>query len=270
MYMFVEVDYRGFVPMTLFGSKVSEIESRLFDNIEKTKSVFPEEIQRIEFGLVLMRDLTQVTKEAVDDYRTRPNLFANHNLFARNRQLLLNAYICLLSSSYGTQFVILRTALENNNLMRLFNKEPQYAFEWLSKERQNQFSRRTQLEYGKSGEANKLFKPSWVRKQVFNEVENEKAGSGIEKFYGELSNYTHSNYRGWQELVGKRGGTEIILNIPRFLPSNADKATGIMLYLMQLSFKTFVETFKGYLGGFADQLEEWQENFNRLILRYKE
>ena len=107
--------------MILFSSKLFEVESRLFDNIKKTKSIFPEETQKIEFGLALMRDLTQITQNAVDDYRTKPNLYANHNLFARNRQLLLNAYFCLLSSSYGTEFVILRTVLENNNLMRLFN-----------------------------------------------------------------------------------------------------------------------------------------------------
>jgi len=136
--------------MTLFGLELSEVENRLFNNIKKTKSTFPEETQIIEFGLALMRDLTQITQDAVNDYKTKPNLFANHNLFARNRQLLLNAYFCLLCSSYGTQFVILRTVLENNNLMRLFNKNPQFAFEWLSEDVQKRFSEETQLKYGKS------------------------------------------------------------------------------------------------------------------------
>lgn len=256
--------------MTMFGSKLAEVESRLFDNIKKTKSIFPEETQRIEFGLALMRDLTQVTQDAVKDYKTRPNLFANHNLFARNRQLLLNAYLCLLCSSYGTQFVILRTVLENNNLMRLFNKNPQYAFEWLSKEKQKWFPKETQSKYGKSGKSNRPFKAGWVRKQVFNEIEKEKIRSGISKFYGELSNYTHPNFLGWQELVGRRGESEIILNMPRFLLNNAEKAVGITLYLTQLSFKTFYETFKDYAGGFADQMKEWQDNFNKLIVRYKD
>ena len=256
--------------MTLFGLKLSEVESRLFDNIKKTKSIFLEETQMIEFGLALMRDLTQVTQDAVKDYKTRPNLYANHNLFARNRQLLLNAYLCLLCSSYGTQFVILRTVLENNNLMRLFNKNPQYAFEWLSKEKQKRFAKETQMKYGKSGKPNRIFKARWVRKQVFNEIEKEKVRSGIKKFHSELSNYTHPNFSGWQELVVQKGESEVILNMPRFLSNNADKAVGITLWLTQLSFKTFVETFKDYPCGFDDQLQEWQGNFNKLIFRYKD
>jgi len=256
------------ITLTLFGLKLSEVESRLFDNMKKTKSVFPEETQRIEFGLALMRDLTQITQDAVHDYRRRPNLLTNHNLFARNRQLLLNAYFCLLCSSYGTQFVILRTVLENNNLMRSFSRNPQYAFEWLSEEKQKQLSREAQRKYGKGGQSNRIFKAWEVRKHIFSEIKKEKVRSEIKKFYDELSNYIHPNYRGWHELVGKREETEVILNMPRFLQLNADKAIGIMLYLMQLSFKTFVETFKDYLGGFADQLKEWQDNYNKLILRY--
>jgi len=254
--------------MVLFGSKLSEVESRLLDNVKKTKSVFPEETQEIEFGLALMRDLTQITQDAVKEYRIKPNLYANHNLFARNRQLLLNAYFCLLSSSYGTQFVILRTVLENNNLMRLFNKNPQFAFEWLPKEKQKRFSKETQLKYGKSGETNRNFEPWWVRDQVFNETEKEKVRSDIKKFYHQLCNYTHPNFLGWQELVGQRGESEIILNMPLFIWKNTDRAIGITLYLMQLSFKTFVETFKDYVGGFVDQLKEWQDSYNRLIVRY--
>ena len=141
--------------MSLFGSDITEVENRLFENMKKTKAVFPEEIRRIEWGLALMRDLTQITKDAIKDYQTKPNLFTNHNLYSRNRQLLLNAYFCLLSSSYGTEFVILRTVLENNNLMRLFNKSPQYAFEWLSEDVQKRFPKETQIKYGKSGKHDK-------------------------------------------------------------------------------------------------------------------
>ena len=56
--------------------------------------------------------------------------------------------------------------------------------------------------------------------------------------------------------------------MPHFQEKNAETAVGILLFLMQSTFKPFVETFKGYLGGFAYQLEEWQNNFNKLILRY--
>ena len=103
----------------------------------------------IELGLALMRDITQITEEASKEYPKKPNLYANHNLFSRNRQLLLNAYFCLLASSYGTEFVLLRTVLENNNLMRLFNKNHQLAFEWLPTEKQKRFTAEIQLSYGK-------------------------------------------------------------------------------------------------------------------------
>lgn len=255
--------------MILFGLKLSKVESRLFNNIKKTKSIFPEETQTIEFGLALMRDLTQVTQDAVNDYKTRPNLFANHNLFARNRQLLLNAYLCLLCSSYGTQFVILRTVLENNNLMRLFNKNPQYAFEWISKEKQIWFSKETQLKYGKSGIEKRTFKID-VRKKLFGEITKKKVTGEIQRFHERLSNYTHPNFLGWQELAGQRGESEITLNMPRFLWNNTYNAIVITLYLTQLSFKTFVETFKDYVGGFAHQLKEWQDNYNKLIVKYKD
>jgi len=258
------------ITMILLGKVLSKVESRLFDNIEKTKSIFPDETQRIAFGLALMRDLTQVSRDAVNDYKTRPNLFANHNLFARNRQLLLNAYFCLLCSSYGTEFVILRTVLENNNLMRLFNINPQYAFEWLPKEKQKRFSKETQLKYDKSNISNRTFKPPFVRKHIFNEVGKKKVRIEIAKFHDQLSNYTHPNFLGWQELVGQREEGEIMLNMPRFLWKNAETAMGITLYVMQLSFKTFVETYKNYVGGFADHLKEWQENYNKLIVRYKD
>jgi hypothetical protein len=256
--------------MALFGSNLAEVDSRLFENLKKTKAVFPEETQRIEWGLDLMRNLTQITKEASKDYPTRPNLYANHNLFARNRQLLVNAYVCLLFSSYGTQFVILRTVLENNNLMRLFNKNPKYAFEWLPINRQKRFTKETQLKYGKSGKHDETFDPFPVTNLLYDTMGKAKVKKDINKFYGQLCNYTHPNFVGWQELMGEKGEGEFILNIPSFSTTNSETGIGVTLFLMQVSFKSFVETFKGYLARFAYQLEEWQDNFNRLIPRFQD
>lgn len=217
-----------------------------------------------------MRDLTQITKEASKDYPKKPNLFTNHNLFARNRQLLLNAYVCLLFSSYGTQFVILRTVLENNNLMRLFNKNPQYAFEWLPKNLQKRFNEETQLKYGKSGKHDETYNPSPVTNLIFDTVGKAKVKGDIMKFYGQLCNYTHPNFVGWQELVTKKENVERILNMPWFSSVNSETATGVLFFMMQMTFKTFVVTYKGYLAEFAYQLQEWQDNFNKIILRYQE
>jgi hypothetical protein len=254
--------------MTLFGVKLTEVENRIFANVEKTKSTFPEETRLIELGLALMREVTHVSQDAINNYKTRPNLPANHNLFARNRQLLLNAYFCMLNSSYGTQFVILRTVLENNNLMRLFNKKPQSAFEWLSKDAQKRFSEETMHKYDKSGKQNRTFEPGQVRREVF--FEKGKVRDDIRQFYDGLCNYTHPNFVGWQELVERKGQTEIMLNMPRFQLQYADRSIGVTLFLMQLTFKTFVETFKGCLLLYALQLEMWQDNFHRLIVRYTE
>jgi hypothetical protein len=259
----------GGVIMAIFGFNLSKVESRLFENMKKTKSVFPEETQHIEFGLALMWNLTQVTQEAVNDYKAKPNLYANLNLFGRNRQLLLNAYFCMLCSNYGTQFVILRTVLDNNNLMRLFNKNPQYAFEWLPKEKQAQFPSEIQLKYGKSGIQKREFKRhTLVRKQVFKEIGKEEVWRKIEEIYNQLSDYTHPNFLGWRELMGQQKENEILMDLPVFVIDNAIESIKITLYLIQLSFKTFVETFKDYTSGFADQLEKWQDGFNKLIVKY--
>jgi len=82
--------------MHLLGTKLSDVESRLVKNAEKNRAVFPEEILQIESGLILLRDLTKITKEASKEYPNKPNYYANHELFARNRQLLLSAYVNLL------------------------------------------------------------------------------------------------------------------------------------------------------------------------------
>jgi hypothetical protein len=253
--------------MTFFGFKLTDLESILFKNTKKTKSIFPDETQLIEFGLELMIRLTQITKDHIEDFWNEPNLVANYNLFARNRQLLLNAYICVLNSSYGTEFVILRTVLENNNLMRFFNKYPQHAFDWFSHEMQERFPEDIKSRYSISGRKNETFSFKPSTNNIFD-VGKEKVKEGILDFYGQLCNYTHPNFLGWRELIGKQDETEFIFRAPQFSINNSENSIGITLYLMQLSFKTFVETFRNYLNGFVGELNYWQENYNKLIYRY--
>ena len=155
--------------MTLFSPNLSAVETILFENLKKTKAAYPEETLRIEMGLALMRELTRVTKDAAMDFPNKPNLMANHNLFAINRQLSLNAYLSLLFASYGTQLVILRTTLENSTLMRLFNKNPKLAFEWLPKDVQEHFSEETQRKYGESGKHDREYHHSDVSGLVNSE-----------------------------------------------------------------------------------------------------
>ncbi len=210
--------------MSLFGVKLSEVERHFLGNVKKTKSVFPDETVAIEYGLALMLGLTSDLNDAVRKNK-EPNLYANRSLFARNRQLLLNAYFCFLCSNYGTQFVILRTILENNNLMRLFNLHSRYAYWWLSSEKQKRFPPEIQAKYGKSGKYDMEFGNSWVRNKLFKEIKKEKVAENIKEIYGELCDYTHPNFKGWQELMGSMEKEEVLMKMPAFrrrqhIPSN--------------------------------------------------
>jgi hypothetical protein len=253
--------------MPFFGSKLSEVERHLFGNVKKTKSVFPEVTLTMEYGLGLMFDLSEDVNEAVSK-SVEPNLFANRSLFARNRQLLLVAYFCFRCSNYGTQFVILRTVLENNNLMRLFNLHPQYAYEWLSSEKHKRFPLPIQAKYGKSGKHDRAFKNWRVRDELFKEIKEEKVAEGIERLYSELCEYTHPNFKGWHELMGLLGTEEQLLRMPAFSEGNAYEIIGLSLWSLQVSFKTLVETFGKFVSDFSVHLGEWQEAYKKLMERY--
>lgn len=254
--------------VSVFGLKLSEIERHFLGNVKKTKSVFPDETTAIERGLALMFDLTADLNDAVRKNK-EPNLYANRSLFARNRQLLLNAYFCMLCSNYGTQFVILRTVLENNDLMRLFNLHPQYAYWWLSSETQKQFPSEIQAKYGKSGKHDIEFGNSWVRNNLFKEIKKEKVAKNIKEIYGELCDYTHPNFKGWQELMGSVRKEEVLMKMPAFAENNIFEAIGLSLLLMQMSFKTVVETFRfSSLFAFFSDLARWQNTSQKLMTRY--
>lgn len=253
--------------MVLFTKHLSEIESRLLQNIKKTSFVFSDEMTVIEDGLLLMTELTEVSAIAISDYRRNPHLFTNHNLFARNRELLLNCYISILTSSYGTHNVLARTVLENNQLMRLFRKNDFKAFEWLSKEAQSRFPTEIQEEYGKSKLVSQTFKPSVVRKVAFY----GQVRSDIQRLYKELSDYTHPNYEGWKHLVYRIGGKEYVLRTPRFVDKITDGLIGLTVYLIKLSIKEFVETFRHYLKEYPnllEKLEKWQKESNQILFRH--
>ena len=253
--------------MALFGTKLSDIESSLNKNAKKNRIVFPEEIQQIESGLKLLRDLTKITKEASKEYPNKPNYSANHELFARNRQLLLNAYVSLLFSAYGINFVILRTVLENNNLMRLFNKSPKFAYWWFPSVIQKRFSKETQSNFSQQGKERQTYSPKEVRKQIFDTVKKETLRDEIREFYSQLCDYTHPNYKGWKELIIQKDGLEMILNVPSFSSKESETGLGIYLFIMQGTLKGFVETFRDYLQEFANQLNTWQDKTRGLLQR---
>lgn len=255
--------------MILFSSNLSEVENYLLKNIKKTRFAFSDETRLLELGLKLMHDIAQETRDMAGDYRKSPNLLTNYNLFARNRELLLNAYFCMLSSSYGTQVVILRVVLENSFLMRLFRKEPQFAFEWLSKEIQEQFSSEMKSRYGRSGLSDRKIKVD-LNKGIFRDLVKKEVRINVDFFYKQLSDYSHPNFAGWAYLTSSNGKCHVAQNNPRFSPDYAFETFGMMFYFMQLSFKAFYETFKDSLQSFAPQLDEWQENYKKLMMTYYE
>lgn len=254
--------------MTLFGSDLAKVEKGMLKNLAKTKAVFLEETNLIELGLKLMWDSTNITQKARKDFAENPNLVANTNLFGRNRQLLTNAYSCMLFAAYGTQFVNLRVVLENNNLMRLFNFSHRQAYSWLDKDKQNEFSPKIQSRFKKC-KTHKHFGPSSVLRKIHKKTGHNKAKINTAKIYGQLCDYTHPNFLGWQELMGMEGSNEVLLDLPVFVGENTDNSLKVMLYLILYSFKTFVETFKPYMDVYtADQLVEWQEKYNKIMPKY--
>ena len=252
----------------LFGAILAEADNRLYNNLKTTKSVFPDEIKAIESGLDLMYKLTSISTDVCTDYPDNPNFYANHNLFVRNRQLLLQAYISCLSASYGTEFVILRTVLENNNLMRLFNKDPQYAFDWLPVNIQKRFSLNVQTKFGASGKHDITYDPFPVVGSVYDDEVRKKVKKDVNKLYGQLCNYSHPNFSGWQELVRQQGAVEVIERLPVFSPVNGETAVGLMLFIMQLTFRSFTETFRGHLLMFAIDIQSWQRANLKLLTRF--
>jgi hypothetical protein len=109
----------------------------------------------------------------------------------------------MLCSNYGTQFVISRTVLENNNLMRLFNMNPRYAFEWLPQNKQKQFSPKIQLEYSGSAEK-KTHDPFWVLKEVLGEEKQKTAKKDTARIYGQLCDYTTLIFRVGRKSWGEK------------------------------------------------------------------
>lgn len=251
----------------LFSTILADLDNRLCNNLKTTKGVFPEETRVIEHGLDLMYKISSISQEACKEYLDNPNFYANHNLFARNRQLLLQAYLSCLSASYGTEFVILRTVLENNNLMRLFNKEPQKAYDWLPEELQKRFSPNTQAKYGSSGMHDETYDPYPVVGSIFNSQDQRIVKKDVSKLYGQLCNYSHPNFAGWQELISQQGEVELIQKLPVFSPFNAETSVGLMLFTMQLTFKSYVETFKNRLFAYSTELFTWQNDNKKLLTK---
>jgi hypothetical protein len=68
--------------------------------------------------------------------------------------------------------------------------------------------------------------------------------------------------------MGRKTENEVLLDLPAWSDENTENAVIMTLFLIQLSFKTFVETFKGYWFSYAAQIYGWQKKFGALIAKY--
>jgi hypothetical protein len=118
-----------------------------------------------------------------------------------------------------------------------------YAFEWLSKERQMKFPLDIKKKYAGCKEIRE-HSPSMVREVIFKDKEVVK--QSICNFYNCLCDYTHPNFSGWQEIMGKKGEQEVLVDLPTLSGENASEVMKLTLYLFQLSIKTFYDTFKPF------------------------
>ena len=68
--------------------------------------------------------------------------------------------------------------------------------------------------------------------------------------------------------MGLHGNEEVLLRMPAFVGDNAVEAVKLSLWLMQLSFKTLVETSRVFISDFGVDLDRWQRTCNKLMVKY--
>ncbi len=151
--------------------------------------------------------------------------------------------------------------------MRLFNKTPEYSFDWLPEAIQKRFSLEAQTKYGKSGKHDETYEPFPVIGWVFDDKKRKKVKSDLHRLYGQLCNYSHPNFKGWQELIKQQRETEMIERLPAFSPIDGETSVGLLLVLMQLTFTSYFETFKINLIAFASDLDSWQQQNKKVLAK---
>ncbi len=137
----------------------------------------------------------------------------------------------------------------------------------MPKEVQKRFTDQTKSKYGQSGEHDKTYDPFSVVGLVFHEEKKAKVKKDVARLYGQLCNYSHPNFIGWKELVRIKEDAEMIERFPSFSSINGENSIGLLLFLMQMTFKGFVETFGCHLIAFAIDLDKWQRETKKLLIR---
>lgn len=213
--------------MTKKHEKSSKRETDLINMgvVNRTWKIFPEEEKLILASTNLMRRITSISKDAIDEISIKPNLAAVMNLFARNRELVHFAVVCLMNAGYAPTKVLTRAALENTLCMRLFNKKPYLAKEWFADPER--------------------FRKEWTPKKIRDELfpKNSRLWRAYNVFYWKLCDYSHPSFKGWSELLHKKG----ILWHPVFNTDYASECLGMVFFIMVQSLQRFDEAFNQWL-----------------------
>lgn len=194
--------------------------------VRRTWNVFPEEERLILASTNLMRRMTSISKEAVAEMKSQAALSAVMNLFARNRELVHFAVVCLMNGGYASTKVLSRAALENALYMRLFNKKPHLAKKWFTNPDK--------------------FRDNWTPQRVRDALfkKGTRLWDSYNRFYWKLCNYSHPSFKGWGELTHETKG---ILWCPVFNKDYADECIGLVFFIILQSLPPFINTFRKWL-----------------------
>lgn len=198
--------------------------------VKRTEKIFPDEIKLIPANTNLMRRVTSISKDSIDEISMKPNLSAVFNLFARNRDLVHFSVLCLMNGGYASTKVLSRAALENTLCMRLFNKKPELAEIWFS----NPDKFRNE------------WKPHEIRKELFSE-ESSSLWDSYSRFYWQLCDYSHPSSKGWSEIIYEDVHIRKLLWRPVFNDDFASECIGLIFFIIVQSLKPFTEAFSKWL-----------------------
>ena len=194
--------------------------------IKRTEEIFPEETELILASTNLMRRITSVSREVINEISTNPNLSAVMNLFARNRELVHFSVVCLANGGYAPVKVLSRAALENTLCLRLFNKKPYLAKKW----------------FKNPDKFREIWTPQKIRDELF--TEGSSLWNSYNEFYWKLCDYSHPSFKGWSELTHERG----IPWCPLFNADYASECIGLVFFIIVQSLKQFAEAFKKWFS----------------------
>jgi len=236
--------------MTKKPEKSSKRETDLINLgiVNRTWKVFPEEEKLLLASTNLMRRMTSISKEAVAEMKSQAALSAVMNLFARNRELVHFAIVCLMNGGYASTKVLSRAALENALYMRLFNKKPDLAKKWFTNPEK--------------------FRENWTPQRVRDELfkKGTRIWDSYNRFYWILCNYSHPSFKGWGELIHETKG---ILWCPVFNKDYADECIGQIFFIIAQTLPPFILEYTKWLPrSLTEELRNLGTQVSQMVRRH--